>query len=602
MTRILNLRRVGAIFDVRSRWSRSHEAKESAGTIGEIVQELETLNRSTERDFLAVGDKLVEFRTSARQISSDMAAIAELIAGEQGRIASDALQQLLEHSRALDARIHESGQAFTAVRELSNRLRKAFSGLTHMVAVFRSLCTLTQIETARLGGAGADLGHLAAEIRPLSESIQTSGEAVVASSNRLDQAVQQAVRSGSELRRTHLKEMPVLIANVMSSLQAFEERRRLALESSNRQAAEYTAVSEAVDDLVGSIQFHDITRQQVEHALEALRQFRSRLTGGRAGHSALEKRTILALQASQLAEAARLFAESIERMDQDLVSIAGRLRNASEGVRELTGVSNDGGESFFQKMEMQFGAIVKMLGTCTAAQGDIGSTAGSLAETIAGMRTSVTDIRGTEIQIQRISTNATIRATHIGASGIALNKIAEVMQRLAMDSNASTDEAAATLEAMSEVSGRIAPPVPGAGKDASITPDAAAMQLALAGLHASSDSSAARVDHVAKMGGQLAGEIATLRERLAAGRMFAEVIGRARTRLETMGAQAAAASSEDTTVAGLQQLEQLAKTYTMQRQREVHESVLGNLATPLHRPEPKAAPRDGDLGDNVDLF
>lgn len=589
------------MWNIRGRWSRSRAANEIAGTIRETIQELEALNRSTERDFLAVGEKLTEFRTSARQISSDTAAITELIAGEQGRNASKALRQLLEHSQELDGRIERSGQAFTNVRELSNRLRKAFSGLTNMVAVFRSLCTLTQIETARLGGAGADLGHLAAEIRPLSESIQVSGEAVVASSNRLDQAVQRAMRSGSELRITHLKEMPLLIASVLGSLESFEERRRLAFESSSRQAAEYAAVSEAVDDLVGSIQFHDITRQQVEHVLEALRQFRAGLS--RAGFSPIETRTILTLQSSQLAEAARLFAQSIERMDGDLANIAGRLQNASDAVRELTGVSGDGGESFFQKMETQFGAIVKMLGTCSVAQAEIESTAGSLTETIGGMRASVADIRGTEIQIQRISTNATIRATHIGTSGVALNKIAEVMQRLALESNASTDEAAASLEAMSEISGTFAGhSKEGAKKDDRITPDADAMQRALAGLHASSESSAARVNHVATMGAQLAAEIGALRARLSAGRMFAEVVGRARTQLESVGVQAASASSEDATIAGLQQLEHLAKTYTMQRQRDVHESVVGTAPTPAARGEPKAPPTNGDLGDNVDLF
>ncbi len=60
------------------------------------------------------------------------------------------------------------------------------------------------------------------------------------------------------------------------------------------------------------------------------------------------------------------------------------------------------------------------------------ATATGLQETIGRMRSAVDQIRGTEIQIQRISTNATIRATHIGAGGVALNKIAEVMQHLAL--------------------------------------------------------------------------------------------------------------------------------------------------------------------------
>ena len=124
-------------------------ASQWAATVGRIIQELENLNRSTERDFLAVGEKLRTFRGTARQIQSDMAAVTELISGDQGRQASHALSGMLEHSHAIDARIEQREQALTRVRELSLGLRRAFSGLSNLVAVFRSLCTLTRIETSR---------------------------------------------------------------------------------------------------------------------------------------------------------------------------------------------------------------------------------------------------------------------------------------------------------------------------------------------------------------------------------------------------------------------------------------------------------------------
>lgn len=602
MTRIQELASAACGILARGHWKRPRAESGIANTIGQLIHELERLNQSTERDFLAVGEKLMEFRTSARQISSDMAAVTELIAGEHGRKASQTLQQLLQQSREIDAHIEQSGQAFASVRRHSTRLRKAFSGLTNMVAVFRSLCTLTQIETARLGGAGADLGHLAAEVRPLSESIQASGEAVVASSIRLDQAVQRATQKGSELRATQLKEMPQLIASVLASLESFEERRRLAVEVSGRQAAEYAAVCEAIDDLVGSIQFHDITRQQVEHVLEALRQFRSTLRGAGTGYSPLETHTVLTLQSSQLAEAARLFAQSIGRMDRDLESIGRRLESAAQAVREMAGVSTEGGDSFFLKMEAQFGEIAKMLSRCVTAQAEIEAAASSLAETIGGMRASVAEIRGTEIQIQRISTNATIRATHIGASGIALNKIAEVMQHLALESNASTDEAAGALEAMSEASAHISRPDREQSAKEATSGVAAEMQNALAGLHASSGSSVERVDHIAKLGAQLAEEIGALRARTSVGQVFADVVGRVRSQLEAIGAEATASSSKNRAVAASEQLEHLAKTYTMQRQRDVHESVVGTAASPEPRSEPKSTSGESDFGDNVDLF
>jgi hypothetical protein len=191
-----------------ARHSNPDLPSEAPRSLARAIADLQNLNRSTERDFLAVGEKLMAFRSTVRQIQSDMAAVTELISGQQGRDAGHALTRMLEHSNAMDMRIEQSGQALACVRDLSSQLRSAFSGLPNMVSVFRALCTLTNIETARLGSTGADLGHLAAEIRPLSESIQTSGEGVLEASGRLDANVQSAIRSGSELRHTQLKSCP----------------------------------------------------------------------------------------------------------------------------------------------------------------------------------------------------------------------------------------------------------------------------------------------------------------------------------------------------------------------------------------------------------
>lgn len=575
-----------------------------AARIDRVIADLEALNRSTERDFLAVGGKLVEFRSTASDIAQDMASVTELISGEEARRASGALGQLLEHGKEIDSGIERSSQALEQIRELAVRLRHSFSGLGNMVAVFGNLCTLTQIETARLGGAGADLGHLASEIRPLSESIQKSGESVLQASAHLDEAVQSALGTGAALRAAELKQMPALISGVLANLQAFEQQRGLAAEASREQAAEYAALSQAIEELVGSIQFHDITRQQVEHVFQALRHFRSRGKGRTSGDSSpVDARAFLILQSSQLREAARLFADSIARIEQALASLAGRFRDASAEVQKLTGASGAGasgtdGDSFFSRMEAQFAAALNILNTCVAAQAKMESTIAGLAETIGGMSASVAEIRRTEIQIQRISTNATIQAIHIGATGVALNKIAEVMQRLALDSNTHTDEAATALKGMSDIAARHAGRAAGATEE---NPVAAAMRGALAGLHSSSESSARRSAHAGELGRQLAQEIAALREGISAGPLFAEVAARAIQQMDSIAAEARprAESSADTR----ERLAHFAKTYTMERQRDVHASVLGPTAPPSpSKPAPKPVSTASELGDNVELF
>jgi hypothetical protein len=597
---------------LRRRNRQSSKANGWDATVRQAITELENLNRSTERDFLAVGEKLMEFRLAARQIASDMAAVTELISGEQGRNVSHALTRMLEHSREIDARIEQSGQALGQVRDLSRRIRVAFSGLPHTVSVFRTLCTLTRIETARLGGTGADLGHLTAEVGPLSESIQTSGEGVLEASHGLDQDVQSAIRSGADLQVTQLKELPALIAGVMDGLQSFEERRKWAVESSDRQAAQYAAVCQAMDDLVGSIQFHDITRQQIEHVIEALQRVCSEVEsrGGSLDSPAGDARVVLTLQSMHLSEAAKIFAASIERMERDLAGIAARVESTPEASRALLGISGEGAsdsvsrdrqDSFFVKMEGQFSAILSMLGSCTAAQVEMESTAGRLDATIRRMRDSIAEIRGIEIRIQRISTNASVRATHLGASGVALNVIAEVMQRLALDSNKNTEEVAGTLDAMSDAAGRVSGRAGnGTSGEQSTHYVVDEMRNTVGELHSSSESSVSRVNEIVALGARLAADIGAVRSGFSAREMFAETVRRVRGELEELGAQAAAEADGATAT---HSLEDYSRNYTMQREREVHHAVATGSALPEAPTEAiRPASEDGDLGGNVELF
>ena len=182
-------------------------------------------------------------------------------------------------------------------------------------------------------------------------------------------------------------------------------------------------------------------------ALGQLR-FASESAHGGQGSMPAGARALLTLQSSQLGGAAELFAASMEGMERDLESIAVRVQEMANASRSLMGISTEDENSFFLQMEGQFTAILKMLGSCAAAQGEVESTAASLEETISSMQDSVGEIRSIEIRIQRIATNATIRATHIGKAGNALNVIAEVMQRLDLDSNANTEDVAEKLAEM----------------------------------------------------------------------------------------------------------------------------------------------------------
>jgi len=287
-------------------------------------------------------------------------------------------------------------------------------------------------------------------------------------------------------------------------------------------------------------------------------------------------------------------------MERDLESIGERVQEMANASRTLMGISTEDENSFFLQMEGQFTAILKMLGSCAAAQREVESTAASLEETISGMQESVGEIWSIEIRIQRIATNATIRATHIGTAGNALNVIAEAMKRLDRDSNANTEDAA---ERLAEMRGAAQSVYGRPGEDSVPNEAIGEMRRAVLGLHRSSECSYSRVNQISALGARLAAEIDAVRDGFSAGLLFAKAADRARSQLERLGSQAGDELMEGVEGSCTKQLESLTKRYTMQTERDVHEALTGGAAMAATPSEiPGVALAEGDLGDNVELF
>src|ERR1039457_4207566 len=119
----------------------------------------------------------------------------------------------------------------------------------------------------------------------------------------------------SALEEGQAKDLPSVISGVLAGLSSFRDMQNKAHDSAVRLGAQYGAISGAFNRLIMSLQFHDITRQQVEHVIEMLRRLGSESDQrGVAG--------VLALQSSQLADAAGKFAVAAGSIAHSLDDIA----------------------------------------------------------------------------------------------------------------------------------------------------------------------------------------------------------------------------------------------------------------------------------------
>ena len=540
-------------------------------TLVAIIVELEQLNRDTEQEFLRIGGQVGEFLKTVSLMSSDLTALADLVSGEQGQRASEALTGVLDQSKQMGARSEEGGRLLEKMRQEAGRLRQTLSHFSGTVATFHSLGLLTRIETARLGNAGADFGNLAEEVRLLARNVQTRVESALDTAAELIPGIEGALEEVSALQEGQSKNLPRVISQVADSLSAFQEMQREAHDASLRLSAAYGEISEAFKRLIVSMQFNDITRQQVEHVIDVLRHFGTG-TKEEDGNSLLESggaAGALELQSAQLANAGNKFSTSVASIAGSLDEISAHVVQMVEEGGALSGLS--GKSSALRQMERGCSAILSNLNQCAGADAATRKTSDGLSEKIGRMRASIEEIRTIELQMRRIAMNARISAEHLGPSGEALSALANSIKQRATESRQGSDSLVETLDLMSEAVIQLAEHTcPESGERETQDETLERMRTAVAELRSSQESSASQIGEIGALGDRLCRGIKAARESFSIGARFVELVSRTRERLKAIIEQVAASGFGDGDEASALALAKFAGKYTMQEQRDIH--------------------------------
>ncbi|MGA3024821.1 MAG: hypothetical protein ABSF98_08645 [Bryobacteraceae bacterium] len=577
--------------------------------LGRVIADLDGLNHESEQDFLRIGGKLAELIAAVDLISSELAVLANLVSGEHGLRASDALQCALNRSQKLRAHAEEGNGLLGGMSQDAVRLKRTLSGFGGTVSTLRTLGVLTRIETARLGTAGADFGNLAEDVKSLAGNVQARIASALDAAALLIPPIESAMQDISALEEEQVRDLPSVISGLLASLSSFRDMQAMVRDSSVRLGSGHDAISGAFRRLIVSLQFHDITRQQVEHVIEALRRLRSESAGEKGALSRDQPDTaaVLALQSRQLADAGAKFAASAASVAHNLDEIALHVAEMADESRTLSGLSESKKNSFFLEMEQACTVILDSLSHFADADIATRTTSGDLSRTVGRMHESIGAIQAIEVQVQRMALNASIRAAHIGPSGDALGVLAGSMLSLASECNERSESLVDALDAVSRAATRLS------GHDGPARPTQRGgiagaleeMRTAVADLHSSSERSFVQIAQIVARGARLREDLCATRDGFSVGALFAEAIARARDMLRRIP------EDRQCDFGGAEALERglagFSRHYTMQAERDVHECVtsaaVGAAPVAVLAEQPESPLEgSGELGETVEFF
>ena len=424
-----------------------------------IAPAIDTLTRlagTTEDEFLQIGSQMQDFYLRSSEISSMANRLVETVSGEQAHSIIERLRQMMSEMEAYLASAREqsrdSCETLERILELLDQVSHPLEGFQKMYKTLRMLSISTKIESARIGEKGLGFVTLAMDVEKLSHQVNDKSASILA--NRL--ALSEMIGENLRIVRSAESAQDLEVGSVLISTSASLEELVSVNDSCTRFGSLVSSVSSEVSanigEVVSSMQAHDITRQQVEHIVEALERLGNDLRsygdeGGQERRRSLIKETgdVCELQAAQLRHGTAELHDAVCSIVGNLRDVARKQSMMAEQTLTATGVGDSTGHSFVDRISRGMSAVTGVLAKCTQTDHELSATMQKVADTIGEIAGFVTDIEGIGSEIDLIALNSQIKAAHTGEEGAALGVLAEAIKRLSLEAVIQTEAVSRTL-------------------------------------------------------------------------------------------------------------------------------------------------------------
>ncbi len=418
------------------------------------IDMLRRMAGTTEDEFLQIGSQLQSFYQRSAEISGMAKELVSVVSGENVFSLTSRLQQMMADMEAYlanaRARSGENCLTLEQVQVLLDKLSEPLEGFQKMNKSLRMLSISTKIESARLGELGSGFVNLAIDVEKLSHQVHEKSAAILSHRQLLATLI---TANLSTVRSSETKQDVMVLATLkdtsanLTELVAVNERCTRFGSTVSIISGE---VTDSISEVVSSMQMHDMTRQQLEHVVEAL----ERLTGDLAGAKTsdddndrlrrviIETGDICELQEAQLRFASSELYSAVCNIIDNLREVASKQSVIAQETITITGAT---GSSFVDVMSLGMSAVTAVLTSCAEADRNMSDTIKKVAQTINEIASFVTDIEAIGSEIDLIALNSQIKAALTGPEGAALGVLAEAIKRLSDEAVRQTDSVAATL-------------------------------------------------------------------------------------------------------------------------------------------------------------
>jgi methyl-accepting chemotaxis protein len=571
----------------------------------DVAAELKAQVGDRESDFLSLGSRLQEFLERITALSASASGLSELAAGPEVRQAVATLSAELEalvgmiEAGSIQARLDN----MEGIAAASGSLFVSLDKFKHTVKSLQMLGISTRIESARLGRGGMGFNTLADDVEKLAGKIVVDAAKVRDRTREVVATVAEAKGKGLDIAETRKASALSICESIRRNIATLTSVIESSAEMSEGVALRMNGIGRTVSEIVLSLQFHDIVRQQAEHVSKTLVDTAGYLGSSQseteAGEACAWMADVCGLEASQVASAGDRFFSAVEQVRASIGSVSDAVGSICDDIRSTLGTVDGSGRTTFSRIEEDLGRAADAMADFTRQGESFEQVMGAVSGMVEEMTASLSDIEEMGAEIELISLNASIKSAQIGCEGMALGVIASAIQRLSVDARSLTEEVTATLVGIS-TSARVLDKGAHRDVDAETSRGMISRQRELVGtLHSTEDRMRLVLASILAEGDRLGRNMVEAANSVG---FHEEVRGRletARRTLEHLGAQAEKLAGGVDRARRSERLKELYSLYTMEAERIVHAAcdADGDYTGG------SCAEADGsDLGDNFELF
>ncbi len=428
-----------------------------------LGRDLARIIPNREDAFLDLGGTIQAFSSQARNMAKNASALTELTAGEDIAQIVEALGGELDRIKSahgLSSRMDDV-RRFEHLLQRINSLEQGTGSFRKIVRTLQMLGVTTRIESARLGEKGRGFMNLAGQVDSLGQNIIEHWKKIQTDAKHLCEQVSSALTRTAALVREQQAVTEEALGSGQANLATLARLSEASADASRTLSKRTGEVSRHVGSIVASLQFHDITRQQVEHVCEAVEDM-ARMLGEETGKGVGEAdqrrmqetacwiADVCSLQASQLGHCGKSFDQAIITLIADLSSIAGTVDALNMDLGGMLGSKGGGSQNVLDQIGANVRQLIDFMRGFAAKSEELGTIMVEVGDTVAQMAGFVGNIEEVGSEIELIALNASVQAAHTGEEGLALGVLAGAIQRLSMDARTVTDQVAGELRAIAD--------------------------------------------------------------------------------------------------------------------------------------------------------